>query len=84
MFSPRCSTSGQCMTTASRQAPATSTTSSRAVTRSPASGIRGMLADHGLARTATPGYMDGAVRSAERPRARCSTVMRPARLYLLL
>ena len=32
------------MTTASRHAPATSATSSRAVTRSPASGIRGMLA----------------------------------------
>ena len=44
MSVPRCRTSGQCMTTASRQAPATSTTSSRAVTRSPASGIRGMLA----------------------------------------
>ena len=52
MWSPRCRTSGQCMTTASRHAPAASTTSSRAVTRSPASGIRDMLG--GAAGSAIP------------------------------
>src|SRR6266542_5756518 len=44
MSCPRCRTSGQFMTTETRQAPATSTSSSRAVTSRAALGIRGMLA----------------------------------------